>query len=125
MLPHTARLRKARDFQEVFGKGRGVKEGRLFLKARVVNSHTNKLVVGAKSKAVRFGIVVSKQVASSAVDRNRIKRLLREAVKSCMPDIREGYDIVMVTLPGLSLVGLQDAKLKVASIIKKSSLFKP
>lgn len=114
MLPQIARLRKAKDFKEVFGKGKGVRDGHLFLKARA-----------AKSETVRFGIVVSKQVAAKAVDRNRIKRLLREAVKSCMPDIREGYDIVMVTLPGFSLVGLQDAKLKVISIVKKSSLFKP
>lgn len=114
MLPQAARLRKARDFKEVFGKGRGVKNGRLFLKA-----------VAAKNKDVRFGIVVSKQVATKAVDRNRIKRLLREAVKSCMPDVREGYDIVVVTLPGFSAANLQDAKFKVTSIIKKSSLLKP
>lgn len=114
MLPQTARLRKAKDFKEVFGKGKGVRDGHLFLK-----------VTQVKNGGLRFGIVVSKQVAAKAVDRNRIKRLLREAVKSCMPDIREGYDVVMVTLPGFSLAGLQDTKLKVVSIIKKSSLFKP
>lgn len=113
MLPQAARLRKTRDFKEVFGKGKGVRDGRLFLKAREV-----------KNKGVRFGIVVSKQVASYAVDRNRIKRLLREAVKGCMQDVRQGYDIVLVTLPGFSVASLQDAKLKVAGVIKKSSLFK-
>ncbi|OHA67488.1 MAG: ribonuclease P protein component [Candidatus Wildermuthbacteria bacterium RIFCSPHIGHO2_02_FULL_47_12] len=113
MLPQTARLRKTKDFKEVFGKGRGVKDGRLFLKA-----------VPVQNKGLRFGIVVSKQVAAKAVDRNRIKRLLREAVQSCMPEVREGYDIVLVTLPGFSVLSLQDAKLKVASAIKKSSLFK-
>lgn len=113
MLPHVARLRKTKDFQGVFGKGKGVRDGRLFLKA-----------AAAKNGGLRFGIVVSKQVAAKAVDRNRFKRLLREAVKSCMPEVRDGYDIVLVTLPGFSAASLQDAKLKVAAIIKKSFLFK-
>ena len=114
MLPQAARLRKTRDFKEVFGKGKGVRYGRLFLKERAV-----------KNEGTRFGIVVSKQVASSATDRNRIKRLLREAVKVCMPDVREGHDIVLVALPGFAAPGLKEAKLQVMSIITKSSLFKP
>lgn len=114
MLPKAARLRKAKDFKAIFGKGKGVRDGRLFLKARAV-----------RNEDVRFGIVVSKQVAALATERNRIKRLLREAVKSCMPEVREGHDIVLVTLPGFSLANLQDAKLKVTGIIKKSSLLKP
>lgn len=114
MLPQAARLKKAKDFKEVFGKGKGVRDGRLFLKS-----------AATKNEDVRFGIVVSKQVAAKAVDRNRIKRLLREAVKGCMPNIRSGYDIVLVTLPGFSLAGLQDAKQKVLSIIQKTSLLKP
>lgn len=114
MLPQTARLRKTKDFQEVFGKGRGVKDGRLFLKAAQV-----------KNEGLRFGIVVSKQVAQKAVDRNRLKRLLREAVKGFMPQVRTGYHIVLVALPGLFLANLQDAKTKVAGTLTKSSLFKP
>lgn len=114
MLPQTARLRKARDFKEVFEKGRGVKEGRLFLKTRAV-----------QNRDVRIGIVVSKQVAVKAVDRNRIKRLLREALKSYLPSIREGHDVIIVTLPGFAVVNLQDAKAKVISIIKKISLLNP
>ena len=91
-----------------------MRDGRLFLKVHIT-----------KNQEVRFGIVVSKQVAAKAVDRNRIKRLLREAVKGCMPDIRAGYDIVLVTLPGFAAVSLQDAKQKVLSIMKKTSLLKP
>lgn len=114
MLSKAARLRKAKDFKDVFGKGRGARDGRLFLKARVV-----------KDENVRFGIVVSKQVAARAVDRNRIKRLLREALKDLLPGVKPGHDIVLVTLPGITIEGLQDAKQKVLSIMKKTSLLKP
>ena len=91
-----------------------MKDGRLFLKARIT-----------KNKEVRIGVVVSKQVAPHAVDRNRIKRLLREALQGLLQTIKPGHDIALVALPGLSLASLQDAKPKVASIIKKSSLLKP
>lgn len=114
MLPRTARLQKTKEFKEVFGKGKGVRDGHLFLKAHAV-----------KNSNVRFGIVVSKQVAGKATERNRIKRLLREAMKSCMPEVQEGHDIVLVTLPGLTLANLEDAKQKVLSVIKKNSLLKP
>ncbi len=114
MLPQAARLRKTRDFREVFGKGKGVRDGRLFLKARAT-----------KNEGVRFGIVVSKQVAAKATDRNRTKRLLREAVGDYMPSIREGHDIIVVTLPGFAAANLKEAKAQVMSIIKKSSLLKP
>ena len=91
-----------------------MKDGRLFLKARIT-----------KNKEVRIGIVVSKQVAPHAVDRNRIKRLLREALQGLLQTIKPGHDIALVALPGLSLASLQDAKSKVTSVIKKSSLLQP
>lgn len=114
MLPQKARLRKARDFKEVFEKGRGVRDGRLFLKAATT-----------KNEDLRIGVVVSKQVAARAVDRNRIRRLLAEALGGLMPSLKPGHDIVLVTLPGLELANLQDAKQKVLSVVKKTSLLKP
>jgi ribonuclease P protein component len=114
MLPQTARLRKTSDFKEVFGKGKGVRYGRLLLKSAT-----------AKNEGVRFGIVVSKQVAAKAVARNHIKRLLREALQDFLPLLKPGHDVVLVTLPGFTLAGLEDAKQKVSGIIKKASLLSP
>lgn len=114
MLPKAARLRNAKDFKEIFGRGRGVRDGHLFLKA-----------VPAKNTAVRIGVVVSRQVAAKAVDRNRLKRLLREALRNVLPSLKPGHDIILVTRPGLALLNLEDAKQKVLGVIKKSSLLKP
>ncbi len=114
MLPQTARLRKTSDFKEVFGKGKGVRDGHLFLKSATV-----------KNEAVRFGIVVSKQVAAKAVERNRTKRLLREALQDLLPAVKPGHDVVLVTLPGFAAANLKEAKAQVMSIVKKSSLLKP
>ena len=114
MLPQTARLRKTSDFKEVFGKGKGVRDNHLFLKSAT-----------ARNEGVRFGIVVSKQVAAKAVERNRIKRLLRQALQDFLPLLKPGHDVVLVTLPGFAAANLKDAKLQVMSIITKSFLLKP
>jgi ribonuclease P protein component len=39
--------------------------------------------------------VVSKRIAKQAVERNRLKRLLGEAVRGYLPDILPGMDIVI------------------------------
>jgi len=49
---------------------------------------------GGKS---RFGFVVSKKIAKSAVHRNRIKRALRESVRRNLNHFPKGIDAVILT----------------------------
>jgi ribonuclease P protein component len=44
----------------------------------------------------RFGFVVSTKVTKSAVQRNRIKRALREAVRYEISYLKQGYDVVFL-----------------------------
>lgn len=45
----------------------------------------------------RFGFVVSTKVAKKAVDRNNVKRILREAIRHNLIDIKPGLDVVFLT----------------------------
>lgn len=48
-----------------------------------------------KADRVRLGITVSKKIGS-AVKRNRAKRVITAAFDSCLPNIKRGFDFVIV-----------------------------
>ena len=49
----------------------------------------------------RLGLAVPKSVGTAVV-RNRVKRLLREAWRSCLDEVPQGRDYVLVARPGLA-----------------------
>jgi ribonuclease P protein component len=69
-LPKDERLRKPREFRRVYENGRRF-EGR-FVTVFIMPSETN---------FQRLGITASKKISNKAHDRNRAKRLLREAFR--------------------------------------------
>lgn len=69
-LPKENRLRKPREFQKVYSKGKRI-EGR-FMTVFLMPSETS---------FQRLGITASKKAVGNAVQRNRAKRLLREAFR--------------------------------------------
>lgn len=106
-LPRQNRLRKKRDFDAVF-KNRKVARGSfLFIKFRENNTRIS-----------RFGFVVSAKVAGKAVVRNRIRRVLSEAIRLNMNDTKQGYDIVVVIIKREEADKLRDDLLKILRAAK-------
>ncbi|MBI3572682.1 MAG: ribonuclease P protein component [Candidatus Kerfeldbacteria bacterium] len=87
MLPRRSRLHTAREYREMFRRGRS-RRGK-FLTVWMKPSQT---------KRWKFGFVVSNRVAKSAVTRNTIKRRLRHAVRAAAPTI-DAYEVVVITQP--------------------------
>ena len=76
------RLKKEKDFNKVFSKGK-----RLF-------SHSLTLIYLEESE-LKAGFAVSKKHGGS-VRRNRIKRILRESFRSFTPDLRQNFFFVFI-----------------------------
>jgi len=112
MLSQANRLRKTNDFKRVFKNGKGSQADNIFVKVRP-----------SKEEATRIGIIVSKKVAKKAVERNRIRRILSEALRTHIKKVKQGQDIVIVVLPGFSLRGTKDAEKTVHILFKKLALF--
>lgn len=110
MLSFRNRLKKQKDFENVFKNGKGFKQGSLYLK-----SNENKL------QSSRFGFVVSKKFSKKAVDRNRIKRILREIVREMIDKIKTGLDIVIIVNPGAK-ADFQELTETINRLLKKSGL---
>jgi ribonuclease P protein component len=84
--PHE-HLRRPADFQAVYDRRRSAADGTL-----VVYARENGLAHS------RVGLSVSKKFGS-AVRRNRIRRLLREAYRLSKEELPAGYDLVLIPRP--------------------------
>lgn len=82
------RLSRSAEFERVYRQGRSVANRHL-----VLYSFPNET-----TERPRLGLSVSRKVGG-AVDRNRVKRLLREAFDGVEADLNGGHDVVVVARP--------------------------
>ena len=98
----SRRLSRSADFEAVYRRGRSASTRHL-----VVYAFARDPVAGATEP--RVGLTVSRKVGG-AVERNRVKRLLREAAARVTPTLASDVDLVIVARPGLA-EALNDEKL--------------
>ncbi|HJX59340.1 ribonuclease P protein component [Candidatus Woesebacteria bacterium RBG_19FT_COMBO_47_8] len=76
---------------------------------------------GLKSK---YGFIVSTKVSKEAVQRNRIKRALSEAVRFLTADIVAGYDVVFLAKQKATAISTDNMMNEVRETLKKANLLK-
>ena len=69
----------------------------------------------------RFGFSVGKKVGN-AVARNRVKRLLRVAVRQLLPELRSGVDVVVIARSTAGQAGLPELLHSLRILSRKSGL---
>jgi len=111
MLSGKNRITGKKDIEKVFKKGKSFKEEFLLLKVA-----PNSLPIS------RFTFIVSQKVAKKATGRNRIKRRLRELVKSQINNIKKGFDGIFVALPGLEKKSYPELGSIIITVFKKAKL---
>jgi ribonuclease P protein component len=119
-MPRSARrgrgrLSRSAEFERVYRQGRSVSDRHLVLYA-----FPNESV-----ERPRLGLSVSRKVGG-AVERNRVKRLLREAFGQLEADLPDGHDLVVVARPDVHELaereGLRGIAASLGALLEKSGL---
>jgi ribonuclease P protein component len=115
MLAKPQRLVKKKDFAGLFKQGRSYYTKSLGLKILASQLSLN---------LNRFGIVVSSKVSKKAVERNRLKRQIRQAIKEFDHELNKGLDFIIMALPGLKNYDYEAIKNELEKIFIKLKLLK-
>lgn len=75
-------------------------------------------------KESRFGFVVGLNVSKKAAERNLIKRRLRYAVQKELPNIKQGFDIIVIVSPLILGKDYKETKKDFLAALKKLKLLK-
>ncbi len=111
MLPKKNRLKKRKEFEEVFKEGK-VFFGSFFLIRIKKNDFS----------LPRFAFVFPFKQEKSAVKRNKGKRLFREIVRHCLPSIKGGFDIILIIKKKSLTQDKKEIEEDVVKVFKKTKL---
>jgi len=112
-LHRSHRLRKNEHFQAVFQRGTSAANKQFVLYSARQEGQA----------AFRAGISVSKKIGN-AVIRNRVKRLIREAVARLEDAIPKGVDLVIIARPGVESMSLESIEQSLLHVMKRAKVIK-
>ena len=102
------RLRKNAQFAAVYEKGKTWASNLIVLKAMPNGLGGN-----------RYGFVTGKRLGKAVV-RNRVKRLLREAVR--LTSTRAGWDVVFIARKGAATADYHQLELVIAGLLRRAQI---
>ncbi|MFA6193267.1 MAG: ribonuclease P protein component [Parcubacteria group bacterium] len=89
MLPTPHRLKGKKVFNDIFRLGKTFSNDVLLMK----------IVSGEKDQPAKFGFAASLKFSKKAVERNKAKRWMREAVRARIKEVQLGKEVVFLINP--------------------------
>lgn len=112
MLEKKHRLTKRKEFNYIFKKGKAFST-KLF----VLNYSPTKL------PTFKVGFSVSKKIGNAVV-RNKVKRRMREALRSMQEEVNSQHNYIFVARKGIELATFEEIKNSIYFSLEKSRLLK-
>jgi ribonuclease P protein component len=72
---------------------------------------------------LHIGVSAGRSVGN-AVERNRAKRLLREAIRPLLPQIHPGWDIILLSRKTIASASFQSVQAAVFSLLQRAQLLR-
>lgn len=104
------RLKRSTDFERVRRTGRSFPHPLVVL-----------LVAPNHLEQVRVGIAAGRSIGPAVV-RNRAKRLLRAAMQPLLPDLKPGWDLLLLARKPLSEAGYWEARAALEMLLERAHL---
>lgn len=116
MVDRRYRLREEHDVKRVRSRGRSVAHGALVLRYMPNNT---------EPAQNRYTVIAGKK-CGNAVHRNRIKRIVREALRAWHPVLKPGYDVAFICRGDTDEMGdLNAAQVTLQKILNRTDLLTP
>ena len=112
-MQRSFRLTRSEDFKRVRRDGKSYAHPLVVLIAQ--NSENN------DQPRVRVGVAAGKSVGT-AVYRNRAKRLLREAMRTLIPNIASNSDLILIARPALASASLTEVQEALFHLLQRAKL---
>ena len=125
-MKRNFRLTRSTDFKRVRNSGKSYAHPLVVLVAipsatlRTGPATENRSQEGLPS---RVGVTAGRSVGG-AVQRNRAKRLLREAMRMLLPTIRPGWDLILIARQPLQGATYQQVQAALSQLMQRADLFK-
>jgi len=104
------RLTRSTDFKRVRRTGKSYAHPFVVLVAQV-----------SDVPKVRVGVTAGRSVGG-AVQRNKAKRLLREAMRPLLPELSPGWDLVLIARSALLPTSLQEIRRVLISLLRRAQI---
>jgi len=115
MLSKKYRFHRQNDVKRVYARGDSARSGPFGLK----------YMKQSKPADDRIAVVVSKKIDKRAVVRNRIRRRVYEIIRNQLPEMKQGYDLV-ITVFNVSVAreNSQELKQRIIKLLHSAELMK-
>ena len=112
MLKRINRLKKRYQFNYVYKSGE-----------HFSGEHIVLYVASSKTKNIKVGLAVTKKIGHAVV-RNRVRRRLREIIKTHIPTLKQNFNIIVVARENITSASFEKLSIEFMKLLKKANLIK-